>query len=305
MRASTGDNPANQPPPRLRRSAEALRAKAEAGSHSAAQRKAAEHNVAEYLIEAAALGTFMVSAAVFTTLLFHPASPVTRAVHNETLRRGLMGLAMGGTAMSIVYSPWGQRSGAHMNPALTLTFFRLGKVSGRLAFGYITAQVIGAAAGMLLATATLRDLVAHPSVNYVVTRPGGLGPAVAFLAELMIAFGMMLTVLTMTNTRRLARWTGVVAGLLVCVYITFEAPLSGMSMNPARTFGSDFVAGSFPGFWIYLVAPTIGMLAAAELYVRRRGLTGVICAKLHHPAAGPCVFGCDAKPAAPPNIEAA
>ena len=81
----------------------------------------------EYFIEAGAIGTFMVSAAVFTAILYHPWSPIAADISSEWLRRGLMGLAMGATAVLIIYSPWGQRSGAHMNPAVTLTFFRLGR----------------------------------------------------------------------------------------------------------------------------------------------------------------------------------
>ncbi|NJO84009.1 MAG: hypothetical protein HC828_15300, partial [Blastochloris sp.] len=76
------------------------------------------------------LGTFMVSAGVFTTLLEYPGSPVHRAIADADLRRALIGLAMGLTAIAIIYSPFGQRSGAHLNPAVTLTFWWLGKVEG-------------------------------------------------------------------------------------------------------------------------------------------------------------------------------
>ena len=96
----------------------------------------------------------------------------------------------------------------------------------------------------------------------------------------------------MSNHARLARFTGVCAGLLVWTYITVEAPLSGMSMNPARTFGSALLARDFPGLWIYFTAPPLGMLLAAELFTRRFGLQRVLCAKLHHPARPPCIFGC-------------
>ena len=82
----------------------------------------------EYFIEAGAIGAFMVSAAAFAAILYHPWSPIAAGISSEWLRRGLMGLAMGSTAVLIIYSPWGQRSGAHMNPAVTLTFFRLGKI---------------------------------------------------------------------------------------------------------------------------------------------------------------------------------
>jgi hypothetical protein len=100
---------------------------------------------------------------------------------------------------------------------------------------------------------------AHPSVNYVVTVPGPAGDLVAFVAEFIIAFFLMLAVLFISNMPGLARWTGGFAGCLVAIYITFEAPFSGMSMNPARTFGSAAVASFWAGLWIYFAAPVLAM----------------------------------------------
>src|ERR1043166_8954154 len=94
----------------------------------------------EYLMEAAELGGFMISASAFTILLYHPASPAVLAIPPEFLRRALTGMAMGLTAIALIYSPWGKQSGAHMNPAFTLTFFRLGKVAPWDAAFYIIAQ---------------------------------------------------------------------------------------------------------------------------------------------------------------------
>src|SRR3954468_13457894 len=94
----------------------------------------------EYLMEAAELGLFMVSACLFTVLLFHPASAAVALVSSESLRRMLTGLAMGATAIAIVYSPLGARSGAHFNPSVTLTFLRMGRIAGWDAFFYICAQ---------------------------------------------------------------------------------------------------------------------------------------------------------------------
>lgn len=235
----------------------------------------------------------MVSAGTFAALLYHPGSPIALAIPNEWFRRSLMGLAMGLTAVSIIYSPWGQRSGAHMNPAVTLTFFRLGKVARSDFVAYIGAQFSGGIIGITAAASVLRSFVSHPSVNYVATRPGPLGNAVAFLAETAISFGMMLMVLTVSNQpRRIARFTGLCAGLLVWTYITLEAPLSGMSMNPARTFASALLAGDLPTLWIYFTGPPFGMLLAGELFARRFGLQRVLCAKLHHPSGGSCIFDC-------------
>ena len=105
----------------------------------------------EYLIEAAGLGTFMISACLFTVLLEYPSSPVRQAVDSAFFRRLLTGIAMGVTAIAIIYSPWGKRSGAHINPAVTFTFFRLGKVQRWDAVFYGASQFVGATAGVLLA----------------------------------------------------------------------------------------------------------------------------------------------------------
>jgi aquaporin Z len=250
-------------------------------------------NWPEYLIETAALGTFMVSAAAFAAVLYHPSSPVSGAISHDFLRRGVMGLAMGATAVAIIYSPWGQRSGAHMNPAVTLTFFRLGRVARRDFAAYVASQFAGGIAGVGVAAFALGAFVADPPVNYVTTLPGPHGEMAAFAAEAAISFVLMLTVLAVSSHPTLAPFTGVCAGLLVWTYITVEAPLSGMSMNPARTFGSALLARNFSGLWIYFTAPPLGMLLAAEVFVRRMGIERILCAKLHHPATGPCIFGCE------------
>lgn len=249
----------------------------------------------ECLIEAACLGLFMVSAAGFATLLRHPASPLAPTITSPmwpALQRVPMGVAMGLTAAAIIYSPLGRRSGAHMNPAVTVTFLRLGKIAAPDAAAYVAAQFAGGAAGILVATWVLRGLPSHPSINYVATVPGAPGPMVAFAAEAAISFGMMLLVLSTTTVRRLARFTGAFAGLLIAFYITIEDPLSGMSMNPARTLGPAMLAHTGRSLWIYFVAPPLGMLLAAELFVRVAGAERVRCAKLHHPFGGPCIFHC-------------
>lgn len=246
----------------------------------------------EYLMEAAGLGLFMVSACTFGTLLEHPASFVHQAVANPVWRRLLMGLVMALTAIGLIYSPWGKQSGAHLNPAVTLTFWRLGKVAGWDAAFYVTAQFVGGVVGVLLAAAVLGQALAAPPVHYVVTRPGPSGAGIAFVAEAVITFLLMSVILAATNTPRLARYTGLFAGTLVAMYITLEAPLSGMSMNPARTFGSALPARIWTALWIYFTAPPLGMLLAAEVYGRCRGRRHVICAKLHHQNTKRCIFAC-------------
>jgi aquaporin Z len=118
------------------------------------------------------------------------------------------------------------------------------------------------------------------------------GSIAAFIAEGLISFVMMSMVLKVSNHPRLARFTGLCAGALVALYITFEAPLSGMSMNPARTFGPAMLAHTAATLWIYFTAPLAGMLLAAEAYVRIDARAHVRCAKLYHPNNVRCIFRC-------------
>ena len=97
--------------------------------------------------------------------------------------------------------------------------------------------------------------------------PGVYGTAGAFVAELMISFVLMITVLFVTNREALARYTPYFVGALHATYITFEKPLSGMSTNPARTFGSAIHASYWHALWIYFIVPTVGMLCAAEVFL--------------------------------------
>ena len=244
----------------------------------------------EYLCESACLGIFMISAGVFTAWLEYPGTPIRNSSPNDFTRLALNGLAMGLTAIGIIYSPIGARSGAHMNPAVTWTFLRLGKVKPWDAVFYPIFQTLGGLTGVLLVRLLLGHIFTDAPVNHVVTVPGKAGVATAFLAETSIACGMMLMVLFMTNTPKLARFTGLFGGTLVFLYITFEGPLSGMSINPARTVASALPSGIWTAGWIYFVAPIGGMLLAVEIYRGLRKGAQVACAKWNHDPRQRCIF---------------
>jgi aquaporin Z len=243
----------------------------------------------EYLAEALGLGLFMVVAGLTATALDAPASPFHQWITNADLRRVLGGIAMGLTAIGLIYSPWGKRSGAHMNPAVTLGFLVLGKIRARDAAFYIAAQFLGGLLGVVLVLGLLGDTFAAQPVSFASTMPGPRGATVAFLAELAISFGMLFAVLRVAAHARLAPYAGVAAGLLVTLYISVEAPLSGMSMNPARSFASAAPGGLFHNLWIYFVAPPAGMLLAASLVRRRETQRTSLCAKVVHDPSQPCI----------------
>src|SRR5262249_1865240 len=251
-----------------------------------------ERHWPEYSMEAFGLALFMLFACAFGVLLENPSMPLRQVIQAEALRRVLFGAAMGATSILNIYSPWGKRSGAHLNPSTTLTFWRLGKVEGWDVGFYSLSQFAGGIGGVLIAQRLFGELIAHPSVNYVTTGPGPRGVGVAFVAEVLITFILMSVVLRVSNTTKLARYTGLFVGALVMVFISIEAPLSGMSMNPARTLGSAVPARMWTALWIYFTAPPIGMLLAAEVFVRLQGKHRVFCAKLHHDNSKRCIFRC-------------
>jgi NADH:ubiquinone reductase (H+-translocating) len=243
-------------------------------------REAWKAHRAEYAMEAAGLALFMLAACTFTVLLEHPTSRAQ--LHPPALRRAWMGIAMGLTAIALTYSRWGKRSGAHLNPAVTLAFWRLGRVPAHDAVFYAAFQALGGVTGVGLAWLVFGAALAHPRTNFAATLPfAGVLPALA--AEYAISFVLM-TVVLLVSGSRFARWTGVCAGVLVAVYIFAEAPISGMSMNPARSLASAVGTGDLRALWIYFLAPPLGMISAALLH-RRAG-----CAKLHHAPGVRCIF---------------
>jgi aquaporin Z len=244
----------------------------------------------EYLMEAGEMSVYLFFTCAFATILQHPASPVGHFVVNRVARRALMGLAVGATLITIIMSPWGKQSGGHFNPAMTFAFYRLGKVAPWDALFYIAAQFSGAISGVAMATFLLRGAPANGAVRYAITAPGTYGMAVAFVAEVAISFLLMITVLLVTQRQRLAPYTPYFVGSLYAVNITFETPLSGMSMNPARTFGPAAYGAYWHALWIYFLAPTLGMLAAAEVFLRVRRGKPPYCAKLHHASNKRCIF---------------
>ena len=247
----------------------------------------------EYAIEAFLLGTFMLVAAVAATLMEFSGSPVHRALPDAFTRRVVIGAAMGLTAAALIYSPWGRRSGAHMNPAITLAFYRLDKVEPWDAAFYVVAQFAGGVAGVLLAQALLGSPFTAPPVRDIATVPGPAGAVAAFAGEFVISLTMMSMVLYTSNHPRLKPWTGAFSGLLIVAFVVFESPLSGFSMNPARTVASALPSGVWTSAWIYFVAPTLGMQAAIDAYRWATGRRHVICAKLAHDIEDVyCIFRC-------------
>lgn len=239
----------------------------------------------EYLIESAGLALILFVSAAITALV----ETRLRSEWPSVARRAVEGVAIAGTLVALIYSPLGRRSGAHFNPSVTLTFLALKKVSVWDAIHYAIFQICGAVVGISVAGAVLGRSLRDPPVTWIVTQPGPWGWGIAFLAEFAIAFILMSTILAVGGRASVARFNGWLAGGLVFLYICFEAPISGFSMNPARTFASAAAAGSWTAFWIYVVAPPTGMLTAALVNRLSPALPTMRCAKLVHDDKTRCI----------------
>lgn len=244
----------------------------------------------EYAMELAQMASYLFFTCVFATLFQHPDSPICHLVPNDTVRRACFGTFVGATIVAIVLTPWGKQSGGHFNPAMTFTFYRLGKMEFWDAIFYGVVQFAGATASVVITTFLLLGAPGNPAIRYAATLPGIYGSGVAFIAEVAISFTLMFTVLIASNHNVLSRYTPYFVGTLYAIFITLETPLSGMSMNPARTFGSAFRGRYWHALWVYFLAPTLGMLIAAELFLFIRGGIGPSCAKLHHANDKRCIF---------------
>lgn len=220
-------------------------------------------------------------------LMWGAGSPVP-VIDPPMLRRFITGLLFAGGATLVVYSPLGQRSGGHINPAVTLAFWRLGKFPGRDVIPYMFAQLIGAIAGVALAALAWGNTAR--SVEYALTAPGqGWTWAGALVAEGAATFALVFLIFVCVNKPALAARTGLIAGALVVMLVTVESPISGTSVNPARSLAPALLVPSMRDQWVYVAGPVAGALLAAAAYRRRWGGT-TVCAKLYHTAAHPCPF---------------
>lgn len=225
-----------------------------------------------------------VSAVAF---MWAPGSPVP-AIEPEILRRFVTGLLFASGATLVVYSPLGQKSGAHLNPAVTLAFWRLGKFPAKHVTPYVLAQVAGAVAGVALAGAVFGDLLR--SVQYAATAPGpGWTWPAALIAETAATFALVFLIFVCVNKPALAARTGILAGVLVILMVTIEAPISGTGINPARSAAPALFVPLFEDQWLYVIGPLAGAWLAAVAYRRQIG-GSTVCAKLYHTARYPCAF---------------
>lgn len=219
----------------------------------------------KYLMEGILMALFMFAIAAMGTVLEYPASPVHQALPWSWVRRLLMGVSAGLSLVLLIYSPWGKTSGAHLNPAVTLAYWQIGKINIFNAVGYIVAQFAGACIGMALAVCSFGHALSHPNVEYIATQPGRAGLSAAFVAEWSLSFLLMFVVRITSLKEQWSKWTGLCVGFFIFLFVVVESPISGTSLNPARTLSASIFANQMRGLWIYFVAPPLGMWCAVEV----------------------------------------
>ena len=241
----------------------------------------------EYAIEGGFLAAFLLFAGLVSAWLLGP--DVTGIELGA--RRLVAGVLTGLMLVAMVYSPWGRRSGTHLNPAITLAYVRLGKVGRWDALFYLLAQLAGAFAAIwLLRHATW--LPAPRTSSLLAISIGPTNPWAVFLAEFMLAGTAMLLILFTSNHERWYRATGLIYGLLFVLIVACVAPLAGFGMNAARLLAVDALGDASATGWLNLLPPLLGMQLAVEAYRLFTGRSQVLCAKLAHNTHGRCIFRC-------------
>ena len=244
-------------------------------------------NLSAYLSEFAGTAIMLFIGVSAVAFMWGPGSPVP-VVSNGALRRLLTGIMFAGGATAVVYSPLGQISGGHINPAVTLAFWRLGKVPGRDAVIYVVMQFVGAFVGAWAAGVAWGHLTT--GVQYAATVPGeGYTWAGALAAETLITFLLVFLIFVCVNKPKIAPKTGILAGSLVAILVMIEAPVTGTSLNPARTLGPAILAPNYAALWVYFVGPVAGALLAVAAFTGQWGKQ-TVCAKLYHTEKYPCPF---------------
>jgi aquaporin NIP len=168
-------------------------------------------------------------------------------------------LTFGLVVLAMIYTV-GDVSGAHLNPAVTLGFFAAGRCGMTTVLSYITSQLLGATAASLL----MRVLFPQ-NETLGITLPAG-SALQSFILEVVLTFILMWVILSVsTGAKEKGITAGIAVGSVIGLEAMFAGPISGASMNPARSFGPALVSMHFECLWIYLVAPTLGALLAVPI----------------------------------------
>jgi aquaporin Z len=222
---------------------------------------------------------------------FGSGSPLAIVLPNRSVRRLMTGLMLATSGPLVAISPLGKLSGAHLNPAVSLAFWLQGKMHPHDVVGYLASQLLGAVLGAGVAVLLWRERAA--SVHNGVTAPGIGSPiGSVFLIEMGCTCLLVLAIFLFVSSHRLMHWTPLMTWLLVALIYWQAAPISGSSLNPARSFGPAVVSWFWCDQWVYDLASPCGALLAVVLFRQLRlvGINDVLTAKMFHAPRYRCIF---------------
>jgi aquaporin Z len=244
---------------------------------------------AEWLAELAGTALLLLGGLSAICLDFGSSSPIVSSIPSHSARLLLTGTLFAGTGSLVAISPLGRRSGAHLNPSVTLAFWRRGHMHRHDLAGYICGQVTGAFLGAALVRWAWGGQAR--SVDLGVTQPGrGLDGYAAAAVEALMTMVLVGVILLMVSSARTARWTPLAVWVAVAVLVWQGAPWTGTSLNPARSLAPAVLAPDLAHLWVYFVGPLVGSMLAVTAYGLVPGLQ-TRTAKLFHDAKYPSVMG--------------
>jgi len=258
-------------------------------------------HLAEYVSEFAGTLFLVFVVIVAVGVMFGPTSPVGTWLPNVPLRLIITGMLIGGSGWLVAISPPGRLSGAHINPAISMGFWILGRMHKRDLWWYVVFQMAGGAVGAILAKVLLPRLV--QPIHLAVLKPApGITAWTDFGLETVVTFVLATVIFSFVASTKLARYTPaavtVSAGILNCL----DGKVSGAGMNPARWFGPAFTLCVWHLGWVYVAGPIVGALLAASIRLLPR-YSDILpnTAKLFHDPNYRSIFKHEAIPSTPPD----
>ena len=210
-----------------------------------------QHYVAEFI------GTFFM-------IFFGCGAVILSQISPESLRDFVVPLVFGGAVSIMIYAT-GHISGAHFTPAVTIAFWSVGRFPLYRVPGYLASQFAGA-----LSASLMHKFIWSNAHNFGLTSLGvSLGPAM--LVEFIISFALMFVIIAVaTDSRAVGELAGIAIGVTITVCAFVGGPLTGASMNPARSLAPSVLSANYSNIWIYLLIPIFGAITAAFVYEKLR-----------------------------------
>jgi aquaporin Z len=221
------------------------------------------------LFVAEAIGTCLLLFFGLSIVIFNwgEGSVLANLIPSESVRRLFTGFMFGLVGCLVTISPVGKYSGAHINPAVTLAFWLRGKIKFDTMIGYVLSQLFGGIIGCLPLLAWGKQ---GKSIEYGITLPGNAGVIAAFIGEIIATACLIIYLYVFIGRKQLRNYTPYGIPFLYAILVWSEAPLSGCSTNPARSFGPALIAENFFDHWLYWIAPIIGVIIVTLFFRWKR-----------------------------------